>query len=110
MLYNIKEQHMIIKLTENDNNSIINASIGDKVQVDLLWKPSSGYFWQDTDTTAGSLEQLKHDSESTKPGAAAIVRFIFKIAKSGFITLSYARPWNETDPPVKWFQIEVKTK
>ncbi len=98
----------VVKLTEQDNNTGIVAAVGDKVQISLTWKPSSGYFWQETDTTAGVLEQLRHDGGDEKPGAIAVVHFTFRIIKTGTITLSYARPWAETDPPIKWFNVDVK--
>lgn len=97
---------MEFRLTEADNNKKITASLKDKVIVTLKWNPSTGYFWQDTTTSAAVLDQIKHDG-SDVPGAPAVVQFIFKIINKGEITLAYARPWDETKP-AKWWSVDVE--
>lgn len=98
----------IINLTEKDNGSTIIANKNDRVVITLTWNPSSGFFWQEGDTTAGSLEELKHDPGDEKPGAISNVIFKFKITGEGLLQLNYARPWAETAPPAKWFSVNVK--
>lgn len=96
-----------IVITEQDNNKGIKASIGDKVIVKLTWNPSTGYYWQDSYTTAGVLEQVKHDGDSDDaPGSSHTVFFTFKITGAGNITLLHARPWNEKEPS-KLFYVNV---
>ena len=96
-----------INLTEADNNKTIQVSKGDKVVITLPFSASNGFFWQNRDSTAGELEELKHEGEDTKPGATTFVIFTFSIHKSGVLILSYARPWAEKEPPAKWFEVKV---
>lgn len=98
---------MIINLTEKDNGGNIQAHKDDRVVITLEWKPSSGYFWQESDTTAGTLEEVKHNPSDDKPGAIAVVSFKFKVTGAGSLKLNYARPWAETDPPAKWFEVTI---
>lgn len=97
----------VINLTEHDNNKTIKAQKGDKVVITLSWNPSTGYFWQEMDTTAGVLEQLRHEGGDPIPGGSVLVHFTFRIEREGVIQLSCARPWAETQPPAKWFQVQI---
>lgn len=100
---------MIINLIESDNGKTINAKVDDKVTVTLPFKPSSGFFWQDSGSTAGILEEVKHfGQDPSTPGAIVLIFFKFRIYRKGDITLSYARPWQETQPPAKWFSVEIQ--
>lgn len=94
-------------LTEKDNGSTIQVHIGDIVFITLAWKPSTGYFWQESDTTAGTIEEIKHEGGNMTPGATVYVRFKFKITGAGVLRLSYARPWSETQPPANLFEVSV---
>ena len=97
-----------VTLTEKDNGSSIVATKGDVVVITLAWNPSSGFFWQESDTSAGELDEIKHDPGEVKPGSISYVTFKFKITGEGVIQLNYARPWAETQPPAKWFTVNVK--
>jgi predicted secreted protein len=96
-----------INLKENDNGSTFTLNKGDRVIVSLAWKPSSGYFWQENETTGGVLEEVKHEGDDTKPGGIVYVHFKFRVSNTGVIRLSYARPWAETDKPTRWFEVNV---
>ena len=98
----------VLALTEKDNGSSVIAVKDDRIVINLAWNPSSGFFWQEADTTAGVLEEVKHDPGDVKPGSIARVTFKFKIINEGTIQLHYARPWVETEPPAKWFMVNVK--
>lgn len=100
---------MEFNLTEKDHNTVIQAKKGDKINILLAWKPSSGFFWQEADTDAGNLEAVEHQGENPVPGGIAHVKFRFRIEKAGSIELSYSRPWSENEPPEKWFIVSVKT-
>ncbi len=93
-------------LSEQDNGKTIICHKEDVISISLAWRPSTGYFWRDTDTTAATLESIKHEGGDTIPGASVEVKFQFKITQSGEINLHYARPWSETSP-TKWFEIKI---
>jgi predicted secreted protein len=99
---------MIVNLTDKDNGSTVIAKKDDRVIITLTWNPSSGFFWQEGDTTAGTLEELKHDPGDEIPGSLNTVIFKFKIIAEGLLQLNYARPWAETAPPAKWFSVNIK--
>ncbi len=96
----------IFTVTEKDNNTSLQTSVGDVVEVSLTWNPSTGYFWQSGDSTAGDIIEIKHEGGDPTPGANAVVYFKFKIKAAGVIELLYARPWSETSPN-KWFTLRV---
>lgn len=96
-----------IQLTDSDNGKSIKAAVGDVVALNLTWNPSTGYFWQSSDITAGELIELKHEGGETKPGESTHVVFKVKIKGAGVIEFMYARPWSETESPGKWFVITV---
>lgn len=97
-----------ITLKESDNGKKFQLHIGDKVVITLPLRASNGFFWQDSGSTAGPLEEVKNSGQDMTPGAVTWVSFKFNVLRSGFLTLSYARPWDENNPPSKWFEIEVE--
>lgn len=97
-----------ITLTEKDNNKRIKAEVNDTLDIILPINPSTGFFWQATDTSAGKLERVQHDGVTSLPGASHNVRFRFTVLSKGNFTLHYARPWEELTPPTKMFDIEVE--
>jgi predicted secreted protein len=99
-----------IEFTEKDNGRTITANKGDKVIVLLPFNPSSGFSWQDMGTSAGNLEEVVNEAASKVPGRSTSVLFKFNIVKSGYIVLSYARPWDELNPPEKWFNIQIQVQ
>ncbi len=98
----------IHELSEKDNNTTLAASKDDKVNITLSWKPASGFCWQESDGIAGAIERVEHSGDSETPGAAAVVKFCFRVLRSGFITLNYARPWDENKQPMKWFTVTIQ--
>lgn len=102
---------MIINLISKDNNTTITASKGDIVFVVLQWNPSSGFLWQDAETTAATLTEIKQEpiDPMVPPisGGLFNVHFNFKIIGAGIIQLFYARPWEATQSPAKWFEVTV---
>ena len=97
-----------LDLTEKDNNTKVQAKVGQLVKIVLEWKPSAGYCWQQADCTAGTLEAVNHQgSDKPKPGSPAHVEFVFRVTGSGYLQLTYSRPWGETEPPAKWFRVDV---
>ena len=96
------------ELVENDNGKEIKVAVGDAINVKMLWKPSTGFIWQESGTTIGPLEEIRHEGEPDVPGSPVMIHFRFRVRNSGHITLSYARPWSELNPPAKWFYVQVK--
>jgi predicted secreted protein len=96
-------------LTDSDNNSTINCAVGDTVDIMLSAKPSTGFLWQSTDVSAGKLIKMQYDATTSddKPGASRNVRFRYLIEQSGTFALNYARQWDESATPIKWFSVSV---
>lgn len=90
-------------LAEKDNGTGISCAVDDVVTIILPWKPSSGFLWQQSGTTAGNLIEILHEGAEGKPGESVNIHFRFEIKQTGVILLSYARPWSEKEPPLKWF-------
>src|SRR5688572_4444648 len=101
----------VIKIDESDNNTTLDAAVGDQIELTLPVNTSTGYYWSATDTSAGTLDQVQLDPAPPKrPGAPSKVRFVFTVKQSGHFTLNYARPWGELTPPAKWYTVEIKVK
>ena len=98
---------MLIELKDSDNDKTIKASKDDIVSITLVWKPSSGFLWQASDTTAGVLQSVKHEGDNPTPGGNAYVTFKFQILKTGILEFNLARPWAEHEPPVRWFTVNI---
>ncbi len=97
----------MITLTDKDNNTIISAKVKEQVDLILPANPSTGFFWQATDTSAGRLDRVQYDAVA-KPGAPTVARFRFTVEQEGHFTLNYARPWAELTPPARWFDVAIK--
>lgn len=101
-----------MKLTEKDNGKTIVVNKGDIVDIDLEWNPSTGYCWLENDNTAGEVEEVKHESITEDPdiiGSPAIAHYKMRINNEGNLRLALSRPWEGLKPPIKIFEIKVKT-
>lgn len=100
----------MIILTENDNGTTLQLSQDSEVCIVLKWNPSTGYCWQECDCSAGEVqsvetEEIYKDSEAIGSPINAIYKF--KITNPGIIKLVYNRPWAETKPPIKTFEVRI---
>lgn len=95
------------KLTDINNNSVIDCDIDDQIEITLVSNPSTGFLWQSIDTSAGVLDSLQHDASTGVPRASHNIRFLFSVKRSGHFTLNYARPWGDSTPAEKWFSVTV---
>lgn len=100
---------MDIALNEANNGQTIKAAVNDRAVVTLSYLPSSGFLWQSVDDSAGVLKFIKSYGGDEKPGSPGHLKFIFQITNSGYLQLNLARPWDELQPPVKfwWVKIEI---
>ncbi len=94
----------MLVFTERDTGTIVHAIVDDKITICLTWKPSTGFSWKEDISDAVVLDEIIHEDGTNLPGADAFVKFVFRILKSGYINLNYARQGNT---PTKWFGIEV---
>lgn len=101
---------MDYSLTEIDNNKTIYAVVNDTATIVLKSNPSTGFMWQQVNTSAGKLLEVKYGPASKIPGRPVDVKFVFSLQQNGILLLSYSRPWEESEPPEKWFQIGVEIK
>lgn len=96
----------MINLTEKDNDRQISVKKNETVLLTLPYNPSTGYFWQATETP-GVLEEVQHHTPSTLVGGMTNISFVFRIDRDGPLLLHYARPWGETEP-AKTYNVTMK--
>lgn len=105
-----------VVLTEQDNGSDIDLTIGATLVVKLPSNPSTGYNW----TVAGEPSPLKLQKASfhkakTKAnsvGASGTAVFQLSASASGMATLTlvYRRSWEYNVPPIKTFTVRVDVR
>ena len=98
-----------MQLTELNNNTTIDASIGDMIEIRLKTNPSTGFMWTQENSTAGVIDKLVYDPHvpGAKIGASTFVTIFFKITDGGEINLFYVGR-REPSPGDRWFNVLVK--
>ena len=102
------EEH---RLSESDHGAVVRARTGDLIDVRLHEMPAGGYRWIADGPLGTVLEALdpKFEFAEGRVGAAntACFRFRVKAAGTGAIRLSYRRPWEKDEPPLKVYEATV---
>jgi predicted secreted protein len=102
---------------EESNGKTVEIVQGQSFAIGLDENASTGYSWQvkAVDKTLGSPTKTTIPPDTNKPGASGVAKFTFstksplvKVGDSYKIDLDLARPWAETVPPAKTFEMTVK--
>jgi len=101
-----------IKVNESANGKTISLKVGQKLFINLVENPSTGYKWLMQGFEPSVLEDLEtvYDKPVTPAvGEGTTVTYIFKGKGAGksSIKFIYQRPWAETLPPEKKFSLTV---
>lgn len=105
------EEH---RLSESDQGAVVQARTGDLIEVRLHEMPAGGYRWVADSPLGPVLEALdeKFEFAEGRVGAAntACFRFRVKAAGTGAIRLSYRRPWEKDEPPLKTWEATIAAR
>lgn len=107
-----QEAEDTIKVGERDNGSTVQISAGQKLVVALPSNSSTGYTWMVEKNTMGD-PAIAHEAPESGPIGAGSVQ-VFTFADTAGLTgehtlkLIYQRPWAETVPPAKTFELKVE--
>jgi inhibitor of cysteine peptidase len=101
-----------ITLTERDDNSRIQARVGDTLEVRLPEIASAGYRWSpdDLDPSLFEVKEVGADYPDGAIGASgqAIFRITVRTAGNGALRLKYWRPWEGEEGVQRRFAVEVE--
>jgi inhibitor of cysteine peptidase len=98
-------------LTDSDQGAVVHAQTGDLIEVRLHEMPAGGYRWV-VDSPADIVLDPIDPSYAFAEGRVGAVntacfRFRVKAAGGGTIRLSYRRPWEKDEPPLKTYEATV---
>jgi predicted secreted protein len=99
------------QLSDDDNGAVIDARVGDVIELRLGETASGGYRWTFDDAGADAIEPLPptYEFEAGKVGGTSIAhfRFIVKGGGKSAIRLEYKRPWELGEPALRDFEVVV---
>ena len=102
------EEH---RLSESDQGAVVQAQTGDLIEVRLHEMPAGGYRWVADGPLGPVLEAIDPTFEFAegRVGAVNSVSFRFRVMAAGTsaIRLSYRRPWETDEPPLKTYEATI---
>lgn len=103
-----------ITLTDDDNGSMVTASLNQTIIITLPSNPSTGYSWNVFQIDSAQLNQVGETEfipENEKPlvgqGGAEKLQFLVIAEGKSTLILVYHRPWEEGVEPLETFSIEI---
>ena len=101
-----------LTLTEKDNGSTVNVSVGQYLEIILASNISTGYSWNVVSIDPALLSQEgegKYKREVERIGGGGHTTFRFKAIEKGeaSLTLAYYRIWEKSQPYEKTFTVTV---
>ena len=104
-----------VLLTEQDNGTSVELTVGEELLVQLAGNPTTGYMWSVTDLEEEYLQQQgepDYERDSELIGAGGVYTFHFKALQAGQTTLAlaYARSFEPDVPPQQTFSVGVVIK
>jgi len=105
----------VLAVTEADNGKTLSLGHATTVTITLAGNATTGYSWAVTKMEGTALEQageIQYTPSRARPGMAGsggTSTATFRAVKAGTstITLAYARPWENGQPPAKTFQVTI---
>ena len=102
------------QLSESDQGAVVQARTGDLIEVRLHEMPAGGYRWVVDSSPDPVLEALDEKFEFAEGRVGAVntacFRFRVKAIGTGPIRLSYRRPWEKDEPPLKTYEATVEAR
>jgi len=90
---------ILIEVTMDGNNTIIRATMEDKIEVRLLGKPTTGYRWEEYALEGDAILQdgePYYVPDHSSPGAPGQFTFPYRAYKAGdaYLRIVEARSWD----------------
>ena len=102
------------RLSESDQGAVVQARAGDLIEVRLHEMPAGGYRWVADSPLGAVIETLdpSYEFAEGRVGAVNTACFGFRVkaAGTGAIRLSYRRPWEKDEPPLKTWEATVEAR
>ncbi len=100
-----------IEVTQSDNGTSLQASVGDTLSVRLPENPTTGYRWQQDSATEGIIavgDAFTPSSTSPGAGGTRLLRFSLDAAEGLPLRLSLRRAWEDsTRSPQETFELHL---
>lgn len=103
-----------ITLTDDDNGSMVTASLNQTIIITLPSNPTTGYSWNIFQIDTAQLNQVGETEfipENEEPlvgqGGAEKLQFLVIAEGKSTLILVYHRPWEEGVEPLETFSIEI---
>jgi predicted secreted protein len=94
------------------DDTIINAAVGEKFEIELQSNPSTGYSWTaDYDSAYLELREQEYERKRmSPPGTPGKEEWEFKTLRPGrtTITMTYKRPWEALSAKKKVFKVNIR--
>ncbi len=105
-------------LTEMDNGSALECSVGDIISISLPANPTTGYAWTTRGFPSPAVLVLTQDefiaagASPTAVGVPGRQVFTYEVTGAGKegIRLAYIRPWVKQSKPAGQFELLVKSR
>jgi inhibitor of cysteine peptidase len=103
-----------IVATHADNGSVVNARVGDTIELTLPETPSTGYRWEVEAFDAAHIDVapagMQHEADAGV-GGGGIRSWRLRVLRSGATNVTFVqrRPWERADAAVDRFAIAVQT-
>lgn len=103
---------------ESDNGKTVTVALGRSFTIALPENASTGYTWRvkAVDRSLGYPKERTLPGDASRPGSSGVKKFTWStksplsLAGQHHIVLELQRPWAETTPPAKTFEITVDIK
>ncbi|MDD5319373.1 MAG: protease inhibitor I42 family protein [Methylococcales bacterium] len=103
-----------MKLNENDSGKTVELRVGNELEVILPGNPTTGYVWEVSSLDSNVLIAGKADffanDKAIGSGGMEILRFHAIAAGTSHLKLIFHRPFEQTTPPLKTFEVIVIIK
>ena len=106
----------VVTVTAEDNGATVEMAVGDILQIELMWTPSTVYRWRFDVLDEAYLELIEEGirqiSTEKLEGAPVLSVWRLRAEQAGetLIRMAYDRPWEGGDKPVKWFWVNVRIR
>lgn len=102
----------IMVLSDENNNSELSLTSGERIKIELSSNPSTGYQWVLSSVDEEVLQQIGESDfqqETGLLGAPQRQIFMFRTVTSGStnLILYYLRPWETDQSPEDTFQVKI---
>lgn len=102
------------QLSERNNGEVVDAHVGDSIELCLNEVASGGYRWM-LESDGGAVLDASEPSYEFAPGEVggrSIARFRFTVSSGGrsALRLGYRRPWESDAAPLAIYQVTIAAR